>query len=447
MTVDVSTQANRLSREVLGVPDERARYQIQRDLILDKVNSLLLPLMRQHNIDMWITMDREYHPDPFAAEIGGQGGVRNAYIFFDTGERLEKIFIFSHPPREDLAPRLYDQLIHYGYRPEGLRPYLAEVVRTRNPGTIGLNMSNTLPMADGLTVSLKQYLDAAIGPELAAREVSAELLLRDFRATRTPAETQVYRRLVEWTNVWEEVGLSRAAMTPGVSTPDDVHWWWREQAKAVGLDIASFLPGLRIMRNGAVIEANDPHTPIEASDCLSIDAGLSFIHFQTDMKRSAYVLHPGETEPPPGMKKAMAAANAVTDRLVGNMQPGRLGHQVWDMTTHELAEDGYEIAYAMAPPVGATTPEVGIYCHSVGTSVHDIGARTSEDNPHAFGDRVRYPLALNNWYSIEHHTATPIREWDYRTLRVNTEEDAMLTERGIEFFVPRQTEWLLIPSD
>jgi hypothetical protein len=71
---------------------------------------------------------------------GGQEGVRNAHIFFDTGDRLEKIFIFSHPPREDLAPRVYDQMIHYGYPPEGLRPYLADAIRTRNPRRIGLNM-------------------------------------------------------------------------------------------------------------------------------------------------------------------------------------------------------------------------------------------------------------------------------------------------------------------
>jgi hypothetical protein len=112
----------------------------------------------------------------------------------------------------------------------------------------------------------------------------------------------------------------------------------------------------------------------------------------------------------------------------------------------ELNAMGYVTAYAMGSSAGPLTPEVGIYCHSVGTSVHDIGARTSEDNPHAFGDRVRYPLALDNWYSVEHHTSTPVLEWEGRTLRVNTEEDAMLTDRGIQFFVPRQTEWLLIPS-
>ena len=70
------------------------------------------------------------------------------------------------------------------------------------------------------------------------------------------------------------------------------------------------------MRDGEIIESNDPNTPIEPGDCLSIDAGLQYLHFQTDMKRSAYVLRPGETAAPRGMQKALAAANAVTDRLI-----------------------------------------------------------------------------------------------------------------------------------
>jgi len=43
MMVDV-TQASRLSREALSIPDEKARYLIQRDLVIEKVNTLLLPL-------------------------------------------------------------------------------------------------------------------------------------------------------------------------------------------------------------------------------------------------------------------------------------------------------------------------------------------------------------------------------------------------------------------
>ena len=52
-------QSSRLNRQSLGIPDEKGRYVIQRDLVIEKVNTLLLPLMRKHDIDMWITLDRE----------------------------------------------------------------------------------------------------------------------------------------------------------------------------------------------------------------------------------------------------------------------------------------------------------------------------------------------------------------------------------------------------
>jgi Xaa-Pro aminopeptidase len=435
-----------LTREGLGVPGERERYVIRRDLTLKKVNELLLPAMRAQGIDMWIVLDREYHPDPLSVDIGGEFGVRNAAVLYDTGDRLEKIYIFSHPAREDLVGLMYDELINYGYRPEGLRPHLARVVSERNPRRIGLNMSATLPMADGLSVELKRYLDAAIGPDLAAREVSAELLARDFRATRLPEETEVYRRLVGWTVAWEEEGLSRAAITPGVTTPDDVHWWWRERAKDLGLDIASFLPGLRVISHGRDLPTNDPDEPIRPGDVLSIDAGLSMIGYHTDMKRMAYVLRPGESDAPESLKRAYRDARRVTDVLCANMRPGRLGYQVWEETTSWAAGQGYEIGYAMQPPPDRK-PEVGVYCHSVGTSVHDIGARTSENNPHAFGDRVGYPLARDNWYSVELHVSTPVPEWDRQPVKCTIEESALLTDDGPEFFVPRQEDWILIPSD
>ena len=434
-----------LTRAGLGVPAERERYVIRRDLTLKKVNELLLPAMRAHGIDMWIVLDREYHPDPLSVDIGGEAGVRNAAVFHDTGERLEKIYIFSHPAREDLVGLMYDELINYGYRPEGLRPHLARVVSEREPRRIGLNMSATLPMADGLSVELKRYLDAAIGPDLAAREVSAELLARDFRATRLPEETEVYRRLVGWTVAWEEEGLSRAAITPGVTTADDVHWWWRERAKDLGLDIASFLPGLLVINGGRHLAANDPDEPIRPGDVLSIDAGLSMIGYHTDMKRMAYVLRPGETDAPESLKRAYREARRVTDVLCANMRPGRLGYQVWEQTTSWAAGQGYEIGYAMQPPPDRK-PEVGVYCHSVGTSVHDIGARTSENNPHAFGDRVGYPLARDNWYSVELHVSTPVPEWDQQLVKCTIEESVLLTDDGPKFFVPRQEDWILIPS-
>jgi Xaa-Pro aminopeptidase len=445
LTVRPATPIDRAS---LGIPDERDRYRLQRDLTLEKVNALLLPAMRRHGIDMWVVLDREYNPDPVQREIGGRAGVRNACIFFDNGRALEKIFIFSHGHRVDLPGLLYDELIHYGYRPEGLRPHLAEVVRSRNPRRIGLNMSRTVPMADGLTVELKRYFDEAVGPELAARAASAELLVRDFRATRLPSETAMYRELVRWTVAWEEEGLSRVAVTPGVTTSDDLHWWWREKAKALGLDIASFLPGLRVIRDGEHYPINDPERPIVGGDVLSIDAGLTFIGYHTDIKRMAYVLRPGETAAPASLRRAYDDAKRVTDALMGFMRPGRPGHVVWEMTTAWAADQGYEVKFPLGSGVSPTStkPDVGIYCHSVGTDVHDVGAWISEINEEGFGERVKYPLAVNNWYSVELHVSTPIPEWGDKIVKCTIEETAVMTEHGPEFIVPRQEELLLIAS-
>ena len=89
-------------------------------------------------------------------------------------------------------------------------------------------------------------------------------------------------------------------------------------------------------------------------------------------------------------------------------------------------------------------PEVGIYGHSVGNSTHDIGARIAVDWPFAYGDRVRYPLALNAWYSVELHVSTPIPEWGGRVLPIRIEEDAALTDTGPVFFGPRQSSLLVI---
>ena len=183
-------------------------------------------------------------------------------------------------------------------------------------------------------------------------------------------------------------------------------------------------------------------------DVLTVDAGLAFILYRTDYKRTAYVLRPGEEQPPQSLRDAFAEALRVRNRLVANMQPGAIAHQVWDKTMDWAKAEGYEVAYPAASgrrePV--TTKKVGIYCHSIGNATHGIGARVAVDWPMAYGDRVRYPLELNRWYSVEFHVGIPIPEWDGRAMSVSIEETIALTERGAEYFVPPLNAILCIPS-
>ena len=431
----------------LDIPGMEERQRIRADLIARRLDAVLLEAMRNHDIDAWMAFSREHNLDPILSEIGGGwGGVRNAYIFFDRGEQQpEKVFIGSHQLRDRTIPSIYDELIYYGYTPEGIRPHLRSVIEERDPQRIGINVSPTLPMADGLTWTLRNFLEESLGPELSSRLVSAELLIRDFRTHHIPEEWPVFSALCEWTVAWETEAFSDHVITVGETTVEDIHWWMRERTLQLGL-ANEFLPGVRVNRQGQNLPTNSPDHTIEPGDVLSVDAGLAFIDFRTDIKRTAYVLRPGETEPPESIRRAFEDAKRVTDRLTSRWTPGAIAHEVFEATMAELSAEGYGtgIATGGAQRPTQTSAEVGIYSHSVGNSTHDIGARVAVNAPFAYGDRVAYPLARNAWYSVELHVSTPIPEWDGLALQIMIEENAELTDDGVRYCAPRQEELLLV---
>lgn len=435
--------------EAIDIPDARERAQIRKDLITKRLDAVVLPAMRAHDIDMWLTFSREHHVDPILSEIGGGwGGVRNAYIFFDHGgDTAEKIFIGSHSLRDPTISDAYDVHVFYGYTEEGVRPHLRQVVEERDPQRIGLNVSPTLPMADGLTWTLRNFLEETLGETYASRMVSAELVIRDFREMHIAEEIPVYSDLCAWTVAWEEEAFSDAVVTVGETTIADIHWWMRQRAMELGL-ITEFLPGVRITRNGEHLPINSADHVVMPGDILSVDAGLGYLDYRTDIKRTAYVLRPGETEAPESIRNAWEKALEVTDILTGNWKPGAIAHEVWEQTMEDVGELGYQSGQPKTggnEEVDPRQPEVGVYSHSVGNSTHDIGARVAVDWPFAYGDRVRYPLKADAWYSVELHVSTPIPEWDGLVLPIRIEENArVLPEGDVEYFAPRQTELLLI---
>ena len=152
-----------------GAPGSEERFKIEEAIVREKLQEALLPAMRAHGIDMWIVLDRENHPDPISESLGGQhgGGVRNAFIFFDNGSnKPEKIYMSSHElGANSVVSQVYDTQKYYGYSKDGLKPLLRALIQARKPKTIGVDESMTLPDADGLTVTLRQFLADAAGPE------------------------------------------------------------------------------------------------------------------------------------------------------------------------------------------------------------------------------------------------------------------------------------------
>lgn len=428
------------------IPAARERFVLQKALIEDKLDTALLPAMRRHGIDLWLVLDREYNPDPLQVEIGGQGtGVRAAYLFYDNGsDTPEKIYYGSHEqPRNSVIASVYDETLYYGYHREGLTPHLLAALEKRNPTRIGINRSATIPMADGLSLGLHDYLVEAIGPERSSRLVSAELLARDFRLNRTAQETELYEQLLAWTEQWMAEALSTATIDSGTTTAADVAWWLKDRARELGL---SGYGTVRVVRQGDLLPIHDPDLPLMPGDIVGIDGGLGFLGYSVDIKRTAYLLRDGETALPEALQMAWDAVHDMAAIYTEKMRVGAVGHEIWAAINAEAEALGYA---TVGPDAGGDSasdrrPEAGFYGHSVGNAAHDMGTRVAADMPFAYGDRVRYPLQLNEWVSIEFHVSTPIPAWGGKTWYTRFEETAQITRDGTRWMLPPQRELFLI---
>jgi Xaa-Pro aminopeptidase len=433
-----------------GIPSARERFELWRNIVADKLDRALLPAMRSHDIDMWIVLDRENNDDPLHAELGGGfSGVRAAFVFFDNGgDTPEKIYYGSHTqPANSVVAQVYDDTLYYGYSAEGLTPHLQKLVHARNPQRIGVNTSETLPDADGLTVGLSDFLVDAIGDEYARRIVSAELVVRDFRLNRTALETAAYTDALNWTARWMREALSSENVRTGETTNADIAWFLEDRALELGLTSSATT---RVVRAGKLLPLHDPHTPLQPGDIINIDGGLRYLGFEVDIKRTAYILRPGETTMPGGLQAAWRDAQRMGALYASKMLPGAIGHEIWASINADAAAKGYKAVGPDSGRPGNESPraEIGVYGHSVGNVAHDIGARVAADLPFAYGERVRFPLQTNEWVSIELHVNTPIPEWDGEAWYARFEETAQVTDDGIRWLIDNQEDVFLIePSD
>jgi hypothetical protein len=70
--------------------------------------------------------------------------------------------------------------------------------------------------------------------------------------------------------------------------------------------------------------------------------------------------------------------------------------------------------------------------HSVGDWGHGIGPSMAFFNPR----RLTFSVRPTNLFSIELFAYTAVPEWGGRKLRIPLEDDAIITERGVEWVYP-----------
>jgi Xaa-Pro aminopeptidase len=417
------------SRE--GGQESRKRWERLCQIRLEKFDRILPEAMRENGIDMWITMSKEGLYDPLFRDFGeAYVGSISYFIFTDRGASgIEKAAI-GLSDRRIQACGAYDVLEE--------EVALSAFVSERDPQRIALNMSEGIGAADGLSHTSYLYLAKTLGEKYALRFVSAEKLASDFRSRRVASEIVAFGEAGEMSREIAERALSNEVVTPGKTTLEEVSWWMWDQLLARGLDSSFGMPSVYVTGPSG-IEATSNERIIQRGDFLIIDWGVGYLGFYTDVKRVSYVLKEGETRAPAGLQHAFDQAVKVRNLLRERIKPGPTAAAMLEHLNEEIAKAGFTLIEFNRPTEGDTT-DVIIGCHSVGDLGHGIGPSIAWFNP----ERLQYQIRPTNLFSIELFAYTKAPEFGGRKVRIPLEDDAIVTERGVEWLYPVNRRILLI---
>jgi hypothetical protein len=404
-----------------------------REGFLERRHEALLSMMRKHQVDWWIVVNEEFHDDPLVQAVAPPrpyAGNRDYFVFIDAGEKgLRRVAITGFS--EEALTRFFEAPAE----PQPADKVLPELYAAYKPKRIGLGISGRRGVMRTLTYDTYQVLSKILGPEATGRFVGVEGLVEDYLDTRLPEENPYYETSVHLTEILARRALSGEVINPGSTTVGEVRRFLYDALWAAGVR-TWFQPDLRVQRKGrpnptsrGFLAVEPEATVIEPGDLLHVDFGISYMGWDTDWQRMAYVLRPGEKDAPAGLKLALAHTATLQDTLMLAARPGRDSGELYTATMAAMKEKGIE---AM------------IYCHPLGTQGHGLGpsidfraSKRTETGP--------FPLRPHSWISIELNSATVVPEWDGQKVFVMEEDPAWLTDAGYRFFRPRQQAFYLIP--
>jgi len=408
-----------------------ARDALHNRWLKTRFDSVLPNIMRREQIDMWLVICREHNEDPVYATLVPHPSMfawrLTMFVYFDRGAAgIERLTVNRYGGGD--LHRLFPEYYQAAWEPENLDPWqrLAAIVKARSPKKIAVNESDTFAFADGLSAANKKHLVQALGPEYAARIVSAERLAVGWLETRTPEELDFYPQIVAITHDIVADAFSRKVITPGVTTIDDLESWVRE--RMAELKLATWFPPMFYISRAAT--AGRATRTIERGDLLRCDVGATYVGLNSDVQEVAYVLRDGEADAPAGLKRALSDGNRLQDILVREFREGRSGNET-------LAA-----ALAAAKTAGLVAK---IYSHPIGYHGHAAGSRVGlpdmQDGVPGMGD---YPLHADTCWAIELSVRVPVPEWNNQPVDMALEQDAAFTAKGTYFLDGRQTALRLI---
>ncbi|MFD0931620.1 M24 family metallopeptidase [Psychroflexus salinarum] len=420
----------------LAVLSQKKQSEVIDKWLGERLETVLPKMMDRADIDMWLVISREYNEDPIIKTLLPSAWLaarrRTILLMYkpDSGKEVEKLAVARYNVGEHFK-KAWDPET----QPDQWKR-LVELIKERNPKSIGINTSEDFGHADGLNHTEYKLLLKHLPKSFQKKLTSAEDLAVGWLETRTASEMATYKHIQTIAHDLIQEGLSEKVITPGVTSTAEVVWWYRDRIKELGLE-AWFHPTVDIQRASNESKEhlrtfdNSPDSEIiRPGDVLHMDFGITYLRLNTDTQELAYVLKADEKEVPQYLVDALAVGNRLQDILITNFKTGRTGNEILRAARTQMkSEDIKGTIY---------THPMGYHGHAAGPT---IGMWDNQGDTPGAGDYQLYPHTV---YAIELNAEVYLEEWQ-KPLRVMLEEGAYFNGEDVIYLNGRQKEFLTIP--
>jgi len=395
---------------------------MQNEILKEKVEQAV-QILKEKNIDMWLTFVRESGniKDPALDMIAGTSCTwQSALMISKDGDTTA---IVGSLEVENFQTRgLYKDVVGYV---KSVKEPLLDYLNKKNPGTIAVNFSKNSNLADGLTHGMFLILtDILDGTPFTKRLVSSEEIISALRGRKSKAELAIMKEAVYKTlEIFDEM---TKFIKPGKSE----------------IEIAEFIKRIALKNNFGLAweedhcpavftgpEATSAHAgptnrKVAKGHFVNVDFGIKYKGYCSDLQRTWYVLKDGEKIAPKEVQKGFIVIRDAIQKVADNLKPGVNGCEMDDIARNYIVSQGYEEF-----PHGLG--------HQVGREAHDGGGGLLP-RWEKYGKTPFIPVEENQIYTIEPRLYVK----DYGTATI--EEEVFVTKTGCEFISKPQKELILI---
>jgi len=392
------------------------------EILKEKIEQVV-SILKEQDIDMWITFVRESSVlrDPAMEMIvGGNSTWQAAFVINKDGDTTA--VVGSMEKENFVKAGLYKNVIGYL---KSIREPLVEYITSKDPKKIAINYSKNSVLADGLSYGLYQVLlDHLADTEYKNRLISSEKIISSLRGRKSDSELVLMKEAVKETlKIFDEV---TGFIKPGMSELEVANYV-KNIAEERGYELAweeTHCPAVFAGPDPAGPHSGPTDKKIEKGSMVNMDFGIKYEGYCADLQRTWYILKDGENTPPEPVQRGFEVIRDSIQMVADKIKPGVTGVEMDDIARNYITENGYD-----EYPHGLG--------HQVGKTAHD-GVAGLFPRWERYGNAPYMKLEEGQVFTIE--PRLPVKGYGVSTL----EEEVYLTRNGCEFISKPQKELILI---